>query len=150
VHLETTPAALSARASLSRAITCLEKRGCLACRPFTYGTEGLFGWGHVLTETGLATGADHEPTVPDLEYRLWLIDDNKLAGGQKVPGKWFNNDKGAPQFLASPGSEHSRPQVGSPPKAETPSIHVIEAEWSEFARCRPSFPSPIGCAQLQS
>lgn len=137
VHLETTLAALSTRASLSRAITGLQERGCLAYRPYIYETEGLFGWGHCLTEAGLAIGANYEPTIPDLDYRLWLIDDNKLAGGQKIPAKWFNDDSGAPEFLTSPGSEHSRPQVVPRLQPETPSIRVIEAEWSEMALMPP-------------
>lgn len=137
VHLETTPVALSTRASLSRAITGLEKRGCLAYRPYVHETERLFGRGHVLTGTGLVIGAEHEPTIPDLDYRLWLIDDNKLADGQKVPAKWFNDDEGAPRFLASPGREHSPPPVVSPPRKEAQSDRVIEAQLSEVAPMSP-------------
>lgn len=79
-RLETTPTALAIRSSISRAITSLLKRGMLAYRPYcsNNGDYEQFGrtYGYVLTAAGLAAGLPHEPTVPDLALRLWLMDDN--------------------------------------------------------------------------
>ena len=136
MHLETTPAALSARASLSRAITGLEKRGCLAYRPHIWNdAERFFGWGYVLTNAGLVIGTNYEPVIPDLDYRIWLIDDNKHARGkEEVPAQWFNDGEGAPEFLASPGSDRSLPRAVSPPvRPDTPQSRIIDADWSEVA-----------------
>jgi len=69
VHQDTSPAAMSARKSASRAIETLRKRGLLA-----YCLIGRW-WdsGYLLTTAGLATGLLHELRVPDLERRLWLL-----------------------------------------------------------------------------
>ena len=89
-RLETTPAALATRSSISRAITSLLKRGLLAYRVSRRGSDDheQFGQsgGYVLTATGLSAGLPHEPTVPDLALRLWLMDDSyKNGGGMNAP-----------------------------------------------------------------
>jgi hypothetical protein len=116
-RLETTPAALAARSSISRAITSLEKRGLLAYRPYrsASGDYEQFGrtYGYVLTATGLAAGLPHDLTVPNLALRLWLMDDDyrKAWWKERPPiSKAYQKigiDEGcqAPPFLPAPGCD---------------------------------------------
>jgi hypothetical protein len=68
--LETTPAALSVRASLSRAITSLRKRGQLA---IAVTANGYDTGGYCLTAQGLETGRTCQRSIPDLGYRLDVL-----------------------------------------------------------------------------
>jgi hypothetical protein len=118
--LETTPAALATRSSISRAITSLLNRGLLAYRPHCSRSDGdyeRFGrtYGYVLTAAGLAAGLPHEPAVPDLALRLWLMDDNFRKtwwNEHPVPPivkayRQIGIDEGcqAPRFLPAPGRD---------------------------------------------
>lgn len=108
VWLETTQPALTARSSISRAIASLLKRGHLAYRPIFYDWrspspgEQKFGSGYCLTATGLAAGLPHEMTVPDLGFRLWLLDEYHH---KERPADWQT-----PDFLPSPGDETRKRQ----------------------------------------
>jgi hypothetical protein len=117
-----TPAALATRSSISRAITSLLNRGLLAYRPHRSGSGDYeqFGqiYGYVLTAAGLSAGLPHEPNVPDLALRLWLMDDNhrKAWWAQRpVPPIvqaycQIGIDEGcqAPRFLPAPVSQANR------------------------------------------
>jgi hypothetical protein len=104
VFLDTRPETMSARAALSRAMSSLSKRGHLAhhLANEVYGiTDGL-----CLTASGLALGLPHEPDVPELGYRLWLLDDrhSKTERGEE--------DWAAPEYLPPPGTDQDRIPAG--------------------------------------
>jgi hypothetical protein len=42
----------------------------------------------VLTEAGLASGAQHKPAIPDLDRRMWLI----FRSGKEERKDWRLND----------------------------------------------------------
>lgn len=83
--LETTPAVLSARSSLSRAMSSLERRGLLVYKPYGPIQEYGPGAGRVLTQTGLDHGLPYELVVPDLARLVWLTDNGFLWFGN---GRW--------------------------------------------------------------
>ena len=93
VWLETTPAALSIRSAMSRALSSLMKRGMLAYKPYRSEDHRL-DHGYVLTASGLAAGLAHELIIPDLDRRLWLL---KYEGTKEQRGKWALYE-----FLPSP------------------------------------------------
>jgi hypothetical protein len=110
--LETTPAALSARSSVSRAISSLFDRGLVAYRPSQgYCQFGSRTWGYALTFAGLAAGLPHEPTIPDLALRLWLMDHSYRKAWWNEPTQitqayrqiGIDEASEAPRFLPSPG-----------------------------------------------
>jgi hypothetical protein len=78
--LDTARPALTARASISRAISSLVQRELLALRVYVQGETDLatFGRndGYVLTAKGIAAGLPHEEEVPELALRLWRLDRN--------------------------------------------------------------------------
>ena len=151
--LETTQTALTARSSISRAISSLLKRGLVAYRPYVQGDYAKFGreWGYALTSTGLAAGMPHEPVVPDLALRLWLMDDSY----QKT---WWNgrNDAHqiaqaytalgidttcqAPRFLPSPGQD-----VPDNPQGR----RTRRVQLTRPARWAPPPPNPASIIDLQ-
>jgi len=77
IVLENTSEALSARGSISRAITSLEKQGLLADQP------GSRPPGYVLTEAGREIALEQELSVPDLERRIRLVLLKTIAGVKK-------------------------------------------------------------------
>jgi hypothetical protein len=78
VFLETTPAALAARSTFARALTSLLKRELLAYRGSSY----------CLTAAGLAAGLPHEPDIPDLDRRLWLVGYSRSPYGPAEHPEW--------------------------------------------------------------
>jgi hypothetical protein len=137
-RLETTPAALAARSSISRAITSLLKRELLAYRPTRPDSDDYdqFGitYGYVLTEAGLAAGLPHEPTVPDLALRLWLMDDNHRKTWWHDPTpivqayRQIGIDEGClvPRFLPAPGCDMPAAKVlFTPTVRQAPTRQVV-------------------------
>jgi hypothetical protein len=125
-QLETTPAALAARSSISRAITSLLNRGLLAYRANRPGSSDYeqFGraGGYVLTEAGVAAGLPHEPTpVPDLALRLWLMDDSHRKTwtdqhpippiAQAYCQIGIHKGCQAPRFLPAPGCDMPNTEI---------------------------------------
>jgi hypothetical protein len=77
--LETTPEALTVRASFSRALSTLHRRGHLVLA-----AEHEWLWtGYCLTESGLAIGLPHKASVPDdLGYRLRVLSESAKSDAQ--------------------------------------------------------------------
>jgi len=110
VWLETTPAALSVRSVMSRALGSLLKRGLLAYKPYR-SVEHHLDHGFVLTTTGLAAGLPHEPLVSDLERRLWLL---KYGGTKERRPDWCLNELLPSPALALALTDHDRPPAPDP------------------------------------